>query len=151
MTKIRKAVGALVIYENRLLLVRKVMMMDGNSGPEAIEPFWDFPKGGVKGDDIDYSDAVLRELAEEIGTTKLEIVKQLPDFIFDFPEDVAEKIGYTGQNTKMYLISFTGDPSTLAPQDEEIDAIRFFSKKEAQKQVQFPASAEYIDMYFDIA
>ncbi len=149
MTKIRKAVGALVIYENRLLLVRKVMMIDSSSGPEPIEPFWDFPKGGVKGDDIDYVSAVLRELAEEIGATKLDILKPLPDFNFNFPKKVTEKIDYTSQNTKMFLVTFTGDLGTLVPQDEEIDAIRFFSKKGAMSQVKFPASAEYIDKYFE--
>jgi len=148
MTKTRKAVGALVIHENKVLLVRKVMMMDGSNGPEPIEPFWDFPKGGVTGEDVNYDSAIMRELSEEIGSTELSIIKQLPDFNFDFPANVTKKIGYTSQNTTMFLVHFTGNPSTLAPQDGEIDTITFFTKQEAMKMVQFDASAEYIDDYF---
>lgn len=144
MNNVRFAVGALVYTKDKILLVRKVMMMDGKEGSENIEPFWDFPKGGVKESDTDYENAVIRELSEEIGSDKLTIIKQLPDFTFDFSEKVAKKIGFNSQVTKMFLVRFDGDESDLSPQDKEIDQISFFGKEEAQKKISFENSRKYV-------
>lgn len=150
MNNVRYAVGALVCSKDKILLVRKVMMMDGKAGSENIEPFWDFPKGGVKESDKDYETAVVRELAEEIGSNKLTIIKQLPDFIFDFSLDVAKKIGFDSQATKMFLIRFDGEESNLSPQDEEIDQISCFSKEEALSKISFENSRRYVADNFNI-
>ena len=148
MNNARYAVGALVYVKDKILLVRKVMMMDGKAGSENIEPFWDFPKGGVKESDKDYENAVIRELAEEIGSDKLTVIKQLPDFTFDFSAYVAKKIGFNNQVTKMFLIRFDGMESDLSPQDKEIDQISFFSKEEVEKKISFENSRKYVSDNF---
>lgn len=150
MNNVRFAVGALVYFADQILLVRKVMMMDGKKGVENIDPFWDFPKGGVKESDKSYEDAVIRELAEEIGSNKLIIVEQLPDFSFNFSDDVSKKIGFKSQVTKMFLIRFDGNKSDLVPQDSEIDQIYFFSKEEAEKKISFENSRKYVSNNFNI-
>ncbi len=150
MNNIRFAVGALVYFADQILLVRKVMMMDGKKGAENIDPFWDFPKGGVKESDKNYKNAVIRELSEEIGLNKLIIVEQLPDFSFDFSDDVSKKIGFKSQLTKMFLIRFDGNKSDLVPQDSEIDQISFFSKEEAVKKISFENSRKYVLNNFNI-
>ena len=148
MNNVRFAVGALVYVKDKILLVRKVMMMDGKAGSENIDPFWDFPKGGVKESDKDYENAVIRELAEEIGSDKLTVIKQLPDFTFDFSAYVAKKIGFNSQVTKMFLIRFDGMESDLSPQDKEIDQISFFSKEEVEKKISFENSRKYVSDNF---
>lgn len=148
MKRIRRAVGALVQCEGKILLVRKVKMMDAKAGATNIPPEWDFPKGGIKSKEQDVQTALMRELSEELGTTQLVIENQLSDFSFDFSPEVAEKIGYDCQVTFMFLVSFIGDPSTLYPQDEEIDQIKFFSKTEAVITVTHENSRLYIDNHF---
>ena len=150
MNNVRFAVGALVYVKDKILLVRKVMMMDGKAGSENIDPFWDFPKGGVKESDKDYETAVIRELAEEIGSDKLSIIKQLPDFTFDFSPDIAKKIGFDSQVTKMFFIRFDGEESDLSPQDKEIDQISFFSKEEVEKKISFENSRKYVSDNFKV-
>lgn len=148
MIRTRKAVGALVQHEGKMLLVRKVKMMDAKAGTTNIPPEWDFPKGGIKREEKDIKTALMRELSEELGTTQLIVENQLPNFSFDFSPEVAEKIGYNCQVTSMFLVSFTGDPNTLHPRDEEIDQIKFFSKTEAVAMATHENSRLYIDNYF---
>ena len=128
---IRKAVGAIVKWKDKFLLVHKVKMMDGKEGPEMIEGEWDFSKGGVKPDETDFSKAILRELKEETGSDKYEILKELDEKIcFTFAPEIQKKLGFEKQETTIFIVEYTGDGSDLAPQDEEIDMVEFFTREE---------------------
>jgi putative (di)nucleoside polyphosphate hydrolase len=125
---IRKAVGAIVIQANEVLLVHKVKMMEGQSGPEQISGEWDFPKGGVKSTDSNV-EAILRELKEETGSNAYNIIKEYNEKIcFSFSTFIQQKIGYKDQETTMFLVEYTGDRGDLQPQDEEISQVLFFPK-----------------------
>ena len=81
---------------------------------------WQLPQGGVDaGEDI--HKAVLRELQEEIGTNKAEILKEYPDWLFyDLPPHllgVAWDGKYRGQKQKWFALRFTG-----TDQDIRLDA-----------------------------
>lgn len=140
---IRYAVGAIVRYGEDILLVRKVKMMMAQRGPEDIDPIWDFPKGGINSNE-DVSVAILRELQEETGSRQYRIIQKLPDFVFQFSEEVANKLGFLQQITSMFEVEYVGDGLDLFPQDEEIDRIQFFSIKDAVEYVTYANSQEYL-------
>lgn len=81
------------------------------------EPAWQMPQGGIdKGEKP--RQAVLRELAEEIGTDKAEIIAKSRRWLtYDLPEDLigtAFKGRYRGQKQRWFALRFTG-------RDEDID------------------------------
>jgi putative (di)nucleoside polyphosphate hydrolase len=78
---------------------------------------WQMPQGGID-DGEDARAAAMRELMEEAGTDKAEIVAELPDWVtYDLPAHligVAFHGKYRGQRQKWFLMRFTG-------QDNDID------------------------------
>ena len=78
---------------------------------------WKMPQGGIdKGETP--RQAALRELQEEVGTDKAEIIAEMDDWVtYDLPGHlvgVAFKGKYKGQRQKWFALRFTG-------QDSEID------------------------------
>lgn len=98
---------------------------------EAAPGGWQLPQGGIDANE-DPRRAVLRELAEEIGTDKAEIIGEHPDWLsYDLP---AEAIGialggkYRGQRQRWFALRFTGTDSDINLQAEdhpEFDAWRW--------------------------
>jgi putative (di)nucleoside polyphosphate hydrolase len=78
---------------------------------------WQMPQGGID-DGESPRQAALRELMEEAGTDKAQIVAERPDWLtYDLPEHlvgIAFKGKYRGQKQKWFLARFTG-------QDGDID------------------------------
>lgn len=90
---IRIAVGAIVQYNTKFMLVHKVKGAQGR-----VKGMWDFPKGGIEPDDTCFENALLRELKEETGSTKYEIIKQYDEkILFSFDKSTQEKIVYERQ------------------------------------------------------
>ncbi|HYE00197.1 MAG TPA: RNA pyrophosphohydrolase [Alphaproteobacteria bacterium] len=88
---------------------------------------WQMPQGGVdKGED--YRAAALRELQEEIGTDRAEIVAESAgEYTYDLPEHLIGRIWggkWRGQRQKWFLLRFTGQDSDidLTKHDPEFDA-----------------------------
>jgi putative (di)nucleoside polyphosphate hydrolase len=78
---------------------------------------WQMPQGGIdKGETPEQ--AALRELEEEIGTAKAEIIGQSQDWLtYDLPDHLVGKVWkgkYRGQKQKWFALRFTG-------QDADID------------------------------
>lgn len=72
---------------------------------------WQFPQGGIdKGEDP--AETALRELKEEIGTNKAQIIAQSRDWIsYDLPRDLADqcwKGRFRGQAQKWFAMKFLG-------------------------------------------
>jgi len=89
---------------------------------------WQMPQGGIdKGEKP--KQAALRELAEEIGTAKGEVLGKTNGWLkYDLPEELIGKVWkgkYRGQKQKWFAIRFTG-------KDEDIDL-------EASAHVEFDA------------
>lgn len=91
---------------------------------------WQMPQGGIdKGEEP--AAAALRELAEEIGTDKVEILAEGPDWIpYDLPEALADKVWkgrYRGQTQKWFVMRFTGsdDDIDINTEHPEFDAWRW--------------------------
>lgn len=66
---------------------------------------WQFPQGGIDEGETP-QEALFRELKEEIGTNKVEIVAEYPEWIsYDFPAHVAAKMApFSGQKQRYYLV-----------------------------------------------
>lgn len=70
-----------------------------------VKDAWQFPQGGIdKGETP--REALLRELKEEIGTNKVDVVAEYPQWVsYDFPDSIAPKMyPYTGQTQKYFLV-----------------------------------------------
>lgn len=66
---------------------------------------WQFPQGGIdEGESA--KEALFRELHEEIGTKKIDIIAEYPDWIaYDFPPHVAHKMApFAGQKQRYFLV-----------------------------------------------
>jgi len=92
---------------------------------------WQLPQGGIDRDE-DPRVAVLRELAEEIGTDRAEIIGEHPDWLtYDLPAElVGVALGgrYRGQRQRWFALRFTGNDADIrldADHDPEFDAWRW--------------------------
>lgn len=80
------------------------------------EPAWQMPQGGIdKGEDP--LKAAYRELEEETGTAKADIIAETNDWLrYDLPADLQSKVWkgkYRGQEQKWYLMRFTGTDADI--------------------------------------
>jgi putative (di)nucleoside polyphosphate hydrolase len=77
---------------------------------------WQLPQGGID-EGEDPRAAVSRELLEEIGTDKAEILAEHPDWLqYDLPEDLVGKAfkgRYRGQRQKWFALRFLGQDSDV--------------------------------------
>lgn len=124
----RANVGAVLFNQaGRVLVARRADMPNA----EGAAGGWQLPQGGVDpGEDL--RRAVLRELAEEVGTTRAEILEEHPDWLsYDFPPElqamrIAQK--YRGQRQKWFALRFTGTDADIrldADPHPEFDAWRW--------------------------
>jgi len=77
---------------------------------------WQMPQGGIdEGEDA--ITACFREMAEEIGTNKAELLAEYPDWLdYDIPEPLANKLWegtYRGQSQKWMLLRYKGTDADI--------------------------------------
>ncbi len=96
----------------------KVLIARRADTPRAEVPAsgWQLPQGGMDAGE-DPRVAVLRELKEEIGTDKAEIIAEHPDWLtYDLPAHligVALRGKYRGQKQRWFALRFTGVDSDI--------------------------------------
>lgn len=77
---------------------------------------WQMPQGGIDKDE-DPRAAALRELEEETGTSKAEIIAESADWLsYDLPAELAAKVWqgrYRGQKQKWFAMRFLGQDSDI--------------------------------------
>ena len=124
----RPNVGAVLFNAAGLVLVARRANFPNAEGPAGG---WQLPQGGIDADE-DPRSAVLRELAEEIGTDRAEIIGEHPDWLFyDLPEHligVALHGHWRGQRQRWFALRFTGADSDIrldADPHPEFDAWRW--------------------------
>ena len=120
--------GAVLVNPAGLVLVARRANFPNAEGPAGG---WQLPQGGIDADE-DPRSAVLRELAEEIGTDRAEIIGEHPDWLFyDLPEHligVALHGRWRGQRQRWFALRFTGADSDIrldADPHPEFDAWRW--------------------------
>jgi len=124
----RDNVGAVLFNADGLVLVARRADMPNAEGRAGG---WQLPQGGMDPGE-DPRVAVLRELAEEIGTAKAEIVAEHPEWLsYDFPPELSSmRIAqrYRGQRQRWFALRFTGVDSDIrldADPHPEFDAWRW--------------------------
>jgi putative (di)nucleoside polyphosphate hydrolase len=118
----RKGVGALVFNrDGRVLVARRI----------GTASAWQLPQGGLHPGE-DPRIAVRRELLEEIGTDRVEIIAEFPGWLrYDLPEPLRGKVWkgkYRGQEQRWFAFRFKGDDADInlaAHRRPEFDAWRW--------------------------
>lgn len=109
----RANVGAVLFNHAGLVFVARRADLPNAEGPAGG---WQLPQGGIDPDE-DPRAAVLRELAEEIGTNSATIIGEHPDWLtYDLPPHlvgVALRGRYRGQRQRWFALRFTGADSDI--------------------------------------
>jgi len=109
----RDNVGAALFNAAGLVLVaRRADLPNAEGAPGG----WQLPQGGMdKGEDPRV--AIFRELEEEIGTARAEILAEHPEWLtYDLPPDLigkALKGKYRGQRQRWFALRFTGSDEDI--------------------------------------
>ena len=87
---------------------------------------WQMPQGGIdEGEDVET--ACFREMREEIGTNKADILRLHPDWLnYDIPRPLADNLwsgAYRGQTQKWVALRFTGEDIDINIQTEDPEFI----------------------------
>jgi len=107
--KYRRCVGIMIINKEKKILVGK--RIDHPSG------FWQMPQGGID-ENENPEEAVRREMMEEIGTNKAELIKVSSQWInYNIPLETLKTLPwgnkYIGQSQKWFVFKFTGQDSDI--------------------------------------
>lgn len=109
----RPNVGAVMFSRTGLVLVARRADMPNAEGPAGG---WQLPQGGID-EGEDPGTALLRELEEEIGTSKAEVIGEHPDWLtYDLPPNllgIAWRGRYRGQRQRWFALRFTGEDSDI--------------------------------------
>lgn len=92
-----------------------------------IKNAWQFPQGGIDKTETP-REALFRELKEEIGTDKVDIVAEYPEWIsYDFPSSVVKRMyPYDGQIQKYFLVRLQEDGVIdINTEEPEFDKYKF--------------------------
>ncbi len=99
----RKGVGIMLINASREVWVGQRMSMADDA--------WQMPQGGIDAGETPRQ-AALRELAEETGTDRAEIIAESGDWLsYELPPEIAARVWdgrYRGQRQKWFALRFTG-------------------------------------------
>lgn len=109
----RPNVGAVLFNHAGLVLVaRRADMPNAEGAPGG----WQLPQGGMD-EGEDPAVAVFRELEEEIGTARAEMLAEHPEWLnYDLPAELIGKaLGgkYRGQTQKWFALRFLGQDSDI--------------------------------------
>ena len=109
----RDNVGAVLFNAAGLVLVaRRADLPNAEGAPGG----WQLPQGGMDAGE-DPATAVFRELEEEVGTARAEILAEHPDWmVYDLPAELIGKaLGgrYRGQRQKWFALRFTGQDADI--------------------------------------
>lgn len=119
--------AALFDRRGRVFVARRADMPNAEGAPGG----WQLPQGGIDADE-DPRKAVLRELAEEIGTANARIIGEHADWLsYELPPELIGKaLGgkWRGQKQRWFALRFLGQDSDIRldlDPDPEFDAWRW--------------------------
>jgi putative (di)nucleoside polyphosphate hydrolase len=124
----RPAVGIMLLNAQQLVFVARRLDMPKE------HPAWQMPQGGIDPGETP-REAALRELKEEIGTDRAEIVAESREWLsYDLPDEIAPKMWggrYRGQRQKWFVMRFLGRDGDidLATAHPEFDAWQWIAPR----------------------
>ncbi len=109
----RPCVGAALFSRHgKVLVARRADTVNAEGAPGG----WQLPQGGID-EGEDPRRAVLRELAEEVGTDRAEVIGEHPEWLtYDLPPELVGKaLGgkYRGQRQRWFALRFTGEDTDI--------------------------------------
>jgi putative (di)nucleoside polyphosphate hydrolase len=143
-TRYRQCVGIMLINGRGHVLVARRADMRRVSA-------WQMPQGGIDWEETP-REAAMRELEEEIGTRKAEIIVESRGWMtYDFPLGVAGRVWggrFRGQRQKWFLMRFTGCDADidLGSRHAEFDAFRWVDPEELPRLIVAFKRQLYIDV-----
>ena len=111
-----------------IMLLNYVGMVFVGKRIDNVTEAWQMPQGGIdEGEDA--ITACMRELGEETGTQKAELIAEHPDWLnYDIPQPLSDRLWqgtYRGQKQKWMLLRFTGTDADINIQTEEPEFIEW--------------------------
>lgn len=103
----RPGVGMMVLNAKKEVFVARRLDMRTEA--------WQMPQGGIDEGESPI-DAVWRELEEEIGTAKAEIITETDWLTYELPDELIPVVWggkFRGQRQKWYLLQFTGTDADI--------------------------------------
>jgi putative (di)nucleoside polyphosphate hydrolase len=140
----RPAVGIMLLNRHGRVLIAKRINMP-------TQPAWQMPQGGIDAGETPIQ-AAMRELKEEIGTCKAELVAESRAWMtYDLPAELAGGVWggrYRGQRQKWFAMRFTGNDAdiNLATEHPEFDAWRWAVPEQLPKLIVSFKRQLYIDI-----
>lgn len=140
----RQSTSAVILDKRgRILLVQKNSYNNNE---------WSIPGGGIEeGESPERT--IIRELKEELGSDKFEILKTSSQKDrYEWPDDlINEKIAqnkavFRGQEITQFLVKFLGEDGDLKPETEEIRAIKWVYPKELAAYLIFPNQMQKMEV-----
>lgn len=125
MSAYRKAVLAIVLHKNNVLIIKK---------PEVG---WQFPQGGIEPEEAP-RDAIIRELNEEIGLVKERVLKITESRLvrtYEWPPAMQAEKRLRGQRQRVFVITLA-DPSVQLNR-EELSEYLWVAPSEALQMLSF--------------
>jgi non-canonical (house-cleaning) NTP pyrophosphatase/8-oxo-dGTP pyrophosphatase MutT (NUDIX family) len=131
----KKVSGIITDSEENYLIVQLV---------DYSERHWNWPGGGMEGRE-EAEDTILRELQEELGTDKFEIIKRSSiTNKYDWPNYVIAKRlkvegkTWIGQQVVHIKLKFVGDKANIKPDPREIRQFKWITYKEIENHFVIP-------------
>jgi putative (di)nucleoside polyphosphate hydrolase len=121
----RRGVGIMLLNRGGLVFVGRRI--------DQSQEAWQMPQGGIDAGET-ARQAALRELKEEIGTDRAEVLAESAGwFRYDLPENLRGNVWhgrYRGQEQKWFAMRFTGDDGEidLATHHAEFDAWQWVAR-----------------------
>jgi putative (di)nucleoside polyphosphate hydrolase len=123
----RRAVGIMLLSRESKVFVAQRVDFPGDA--------WQMPQGGIDASESPRQ-AALRELKEEIGTNKAEVVAESKGWLtYEFPPELRARVWrgrYRGQRQKWFVMRFIGDDADidLATKHPEFSAWKWVDAEE---------------------